>query len=142
MKVIARKAFPYNGRRIAVGDVFDASDKNARILKALRRVDFYVEPSPAPVARPRRKASAATIPPRPAGDFSAFRRPIPPGPNAPATTPAPVLVPMAQDASAQDASAQDASAQDAPAQDAPAQDAPAQDAADGEYRRRDLRAED
>lgn len=43
-KVKALKAFPYNGRRIAVGDVVEMSDKNARILKAIRKVDDYVEP--------------------------------------------------------------------------------------------------
>lgn len=52
-KVKALKAFPYNGRRIAVGDVVEMSDKNARILKAIRKVDDYVEP-----VAPKRKAKA------------------------------------------------------------------------------------
>lgn len=52
-KVKALKAFPYNGRRIAVGDVVEMSDKNARILKAIRKVDDYVEP-----VAPKRRAKA------------------------------------------------------------------------------------
>lgn len=122
IKVRAVKAFPYNGRRIAIGEVFDASEKNAKILKALRKVEYHVVVvAPAAAARPRRKAPAAALPQQPVGDFSAFRKPIPPGPNPPMETPAPVLVPMEQDTTAQDTTAQDA--------------------ADGEYRRRDLRAE-
>lgn len=120
IKVRALKAFPYNGSRIAVGDIFEASEKNAKILKALRKVEYHVVVAPTVAARPRRKAAA--LPQQPVGDFSAFRNPISPGPNPPVSTPAPVLALMEQDA--------------------PAQDAPAQDAADGEYRRRDLRAED
>ncbi len=56
-KVKALKAFPYNGRRIAVGDVVEMSDKNARILKAIRKVDDYVEP-----VATKRKAKAAEEP--------------------------------------------------------------------------------
>lgn len=63
-KVKATKAFTYNGHRVRVDDIIDVSEKNAKILVALRKVESYTElprvvarrkqeaPAPAPVAVP------------------------------------------------------------------------------------------
>lgn len=63
------KIFSYNGRRMRVGEVFVASDKNARILKALRKVEDC-PPAPAPVARHDASKPASAVP-KPAPDADA-----------------------------------------------------------------------
>lgn len=77
-KVKALKAFPYNGRRIAVGDVVEMSDKNARILKAIRKVDDYVEP-----VAPKRRAKAEEPKVEPAAEATIVE-PVEAPPDVPA----------------------------------------------------------
>lgn len=44
MKVKAKAEFPYGGRRIRVGETVTMSNADARLMKALGRVEDYVEP--------------------------------------------------------------------------------------------------
>lgn len=58
MRLIAKKAFPYGGRRLAAGDSFDASSRHARVLLAIGYATAPdsepAEPEPSP-ARPARQ---------------------------------------------------------------------------------------
>ncbi len=62
MRLIAKKAFPYSGRRLAVGDSFEAGARHARVLMAIGHATApdaepeIVEPEPElePTSAPRR----------------------------------------------------------------------------------------
>ncbi len=62
MRLIAKKAFPYSGRRLAVGDSFEAGARHARVLMAIGHAAapdaepeiVEPEPEPEPTSAPRR----------------------------------------------------------------------------------------
>lgn len=43
-KLIARKPFRYASRALRPGEEFEASERDARLLKAVKRAEDYVEP--------------------------------------------------------------------------------------------------
>lgn len=69
MKLIAKKPFPYGGRRLAAGDSFDAGVRHARVLLAIGHAtapdaepvtvepepELEPEPEPAPASRRYRR---------------------------------------------------------------------------------------
>ena len=61
MRLIAKKAFPYGGRRLAAGDPFDAGARHARVLMAIGHArapaaEPEPEPEPEPVPAPAPRA--------------------------------------------------------------------------------------
>ena len=49
MRLKAKKAFPYGGRRLAAGDLFDAGARHARVLMAIGHATAPdAEPEPEP----------------------------------------------------------------------------------------------
>ena len=63
VKLIAKRSQTYATRRLTAGDVFEASNRDARILTAIGRAARYVEPDApvepveqqAPVEKPKRQ---------------------------------------------------------------------------------------
>lgn len=45
MKLVATKSMRFGGRSLNVGDVFDASDKHGKLLKAIKKASDVVEPT-------------------------------------------------------------------------------------------------
>lgn len=59
MRLIAKKAFSYGGKQLNVGDAFDASSRDGKILKAVRRAEEIETADSAPLVRaPRNRAPA------------------------------------------------------------------------------------
>lgn len=56
IKLTATRSLKYGTRRLAPGDVFDARDKDARILTLLGRAAVYIEPP-----RPKRKKADEAV---------------------------------------------------------------------------------
>lgn len=56
IKLTATRSMKYGTRRLALGDVFDARDKDARILTLLGRAAVYIEPP-----RPKRKKADEVV---------------------------------------------------------------------------------
>lgn len=56
VKLTAKRGMKYGTRRLAPGDVFDARDKDARILTLLGRAAVYIEPP-----RPKRKKADEAV---------------------------------------------------------------------------------
>ena len=68
IKLTAKRAMKYGTRRLGVGDVFEARDKDARILTLLGRAAVYVEP-PKPKRRKAEEAEAPVEAPVVAGEY-------------------------------------------------------------------------
>lgn len=82
MKLIAKKSFRYNTRELNAGDAFDASDKDARVLKAIRKAeDAPDQGSSVDAPKPRARGAQAG---------RTGRMQFPEQPKAAAPTPAPV----------------------------------------------------
>ncbi|OYU91861.1 MAG: hypothetical protein CFE29_03150 [Bradyrhizobiaceae bacterium PARB1] len=53
MKLIATKAMLFGGRDLKVGDEFEANDRDARVLKAIRKAKDVAESAPEIPKQPR-----------------------------------------------------------------------------------------
>ena len=79
MRLIAKKAFPYGGRRLAAGDSFDASSRHARVLLAIGYATAPdsepAEPEPdSEPAEPEPDSEPAEPEPSPARPARQYRR--------------------------------------------------------------------
>lgn len=68
IKLTAKRRMKYGTRRLAVGDVFEARDKDARILTLLNHAAIYVEP-PKPKRKKAEEAEAPVEVPVDAGEY-------------------------------------------------------------------------
>lgn len=64
VRLVALKRMTYNTRRLVAGDVFEASNKDARILVGVKRAEAAPPPSP-PLPRPRPAPPPPPPPPEP-----------------------------------------------------------------------------
>lgn len=67
MKLIATRSFEFAGRALGVGDVFDATERHGKVLKAAKRATDAPPPPPEPpAAKIRTRAMVAEPAPAPA----------------------------------------------------------------------------
>ena len=69
IKLTATRSMKYGSRRLVPGDVFDARDKDARILTLLGSAVVYVEPP-----RPKRKKAEEVVQQASELDLGEYRR--------------------------------------------------------------------